>query len=102
MKRELQKISVWLRRKSRLPVVIVCATVVLLLFFNEDTSLTRNMEYQHRISELKEEIRLCKDSARYYREKREAIEKGDAALEQVAREQYRMQRPTEDVYVIVK
>lgn len=100
MKKEIKRISLWIRRRSHLPVVIVGATVVLLLFFNEDTSLSRNMEYQKKITELKEEIKLCNDSANFYKEKREAIEKGDAALEHVAREQYHMQKPTEDVYII--
>jgi len=82
-------------------VIIIGATIILLLFFNEDASISRNLEYQKKITELKEEIRLCNDSAEYYRKKREDIEQQDAALEHVAREQYHMQKPTEDVYIIV-
>jgi len=73
----------------------------MLLFINEDTSLSKNIEFQQRISEIKKEIRLCNDSAEYYKDKRESLLDGSAELEYVAREQYHMQRPTEDVYLIV-
>ena len=76
--------------------------IVLLLFINEGTSLSRNIEYQKRISELKAEIKQCNDSAAYYKEKKEAILRGGAPLEYVAREQYHMQRPTEDVFLIIE
>lgn len=101
MGKKIDRISLWLRRRSHLPVVIVGALVVLLLFVNEDASLSRNIEYQKKISELKVRIRESEDSAAYYRERREAILNGVDALEYVAREQYHMQRPTEDVFIIV-
>lgn len=59
-----------------------------------------NVEYQNRINELEREIKLNKDSAEYYRARRHAIEDGTADLEEVAREQFHMQKPTEDVYII--
>ncbi len=89
-----------MRRKSHLPVLIIGTLVVLLLFFNEETSVKLNMEYQNRINELQQEIKLNEDSASYYRSRREAIETGTSDLEHVAREQFHMQRPTEDVFLI--
>ena len=50
---------------------------------------------------LKKEIKENKDSASYYRNRRLAIERGDEALEYIAREQYHMKRPTEDVFLLV-
>ena len=74
--------------------------MVLLLFFNEETSLKLNMEYQEQIKSLKKEIRECEDSAMWYRARREALYINSEDLEHLVREQYHMQRSTEDVYVI--
>lgn len=100
MGKTTKKLSFWMRRKSHIPVLLIGTLVVLLLFFNEETSVKLNMEYQNRINELQKEIKLNQDSAAYYRARREAIEHGTADLEHVAREQFHMQRPTEDVYLI--
>lgn len=100
MGRKTKKLSFWMRRRSHLPVIIIGSLLVLLLFFNEETSVKLNMEYQNQINELQRQIKLNEDSAEYYRQRRHAIESGQADLEQVAREQFHMQRPTEDVYLI--
>lgn len=100
MTRKLKRAEFWLRRRSHLPVFVVGAVVVLLLFFNEETSISLNMEYERQINDLRREIQLCRDSAEYYRRKREAILSDNNDLEHVAREQYHMQRPSEDVYLV--
>lgn len=100
MGKRLKYTSLWLKRRAHLPVFIIGGLVVLVLFLNEDTSISLNMEYQNEINRLTEEISLCRDSARYYRERRQAILNGDEDLEKIAREQYNMQRATEDVFLI--
>lgn len=100
MGKRLKKISLWLRRSSHLPLFLIGTVVVLLLFFNEETSISLNMEYQKEIARLNREIKENLDSAAYYRARREAILHGEADLEHLAREQYNMQKPTEDVFVI--
>lgn len=100
MGKKTKKLSFWMRRKSHLPVIVIGSLLVLLLFFNEETSVKLNMEYQNQINELQRLIKLNDDSAEYYRQRRHAIESGQADLEQVAREQFHMQRPTEDIYLI--
>ncbi|MDE6329918.1 MAG: hypothetical protein K2L83_04300 [Muribaculaceae bacterium] len=100
MGRKTKKLSFWVRRKSHLPVIIIGTLIVMLLVFNEDTSVKLNMEYQNQINELQRQIKLNNDSAEYYRLRRHAIETGQADLEQVAREQFHMQRPSEDIYLI--
>ena len=89
-----------MRRKSHLTLIAIGTVVVLLLFFNEETSLRLNMEYQEQIKTLKRQIRECEDSAAWYRARREALYINTEDLEHLVREQYHMQRPTEDVYVI--
>lgn len=92
----------WLRRKSHLPTLIVIAIFVVMLFFNDDTSVYVSKKYQDEINALQEQIRTTADSAQYYRQKREAIEAGRNELEHIARERFNMQRPTEDVYIVTE
>ncbi|MBD5176399.1 MAG: hypothetical protein HDS25_01525 [Bacteroides sp.] len=100
MGKKTKKLSFWLRRRSHLPVIIIGSLLVALLYFNEDTSVKLTMEYQNKINELQRQIKMNEDSADYYRKRRHAIESGQADLEEVAREQFHMQRPSEDVYII--
>lgn len=101
MSRFLKKINIIVRRRSRrLPLLLMGALVILLLSVNEETSCTRNMAYDNEIRELKREIALTNDSAAYYRQKRLGIMLDAEGLEHVAREQYHMQRPTEDVFIV--
>lgn len=100
MGRKLKRFNLFIRRRSYLSVFLVCGIVVLLLFFNDETSLTRSRAYDARIAELKEAIRVARDSAEYYRNARSALLTNTEELEQVARENYNMQRPSEDVYVL--
>lgn len=99
-KKRLKMFSLWLRRRSQLPLIAVGSLVVMLLLFNDDTSVALNMEYERQVNALKLEIRECRDSAAYFRSRRLAIERGGVDLEHIAREQYHMQRPTEDVFIL--
>jgi hypothetical protein len=100
MGKKIKRANFWIRRKSHLPLLVIGSIVILLLFFNDETSLSLNLKYEREIRELTEQIKLCCDSAQYYKEKRMAIESGDDDLEHIAREQYHMQRPTEDVFIV--
>ena len=80
--------------------VAVGTLVVMLLFFNEETSLALNMEYEKEINNLTLQIQECRDSAAYYRHQRESLIHDSEDLERLARERFHMQRPTEDVYII--
>ena len=102
MGRRLKKIAFWVARRSHLPVIVIGGLVVTVLFFNEETSMQLNVQYQKRINELNSEIKHNRDSASYYKRKREAILHGSDQLEKIAREQYHMQRPTEDVFILTE
>ena len=96
----VKKANFWVRRRSHLPILVIGSLTVMLLLFNDDTSITLNMEYDRQINELSEEIAECRDSAAYYRRQRESIIHGTGDLERLAREKFHMQRPTEDVYLL--
>lgn len=95
-----KKAGFWLRRRSHLPMLIIGGIVVGVLYFDDETSVKLNMQFDRQINALKKEIALNRDSAQFYRERREGIERGKADLEIMAREQFHMQRPTEDVYIL--
>ena len=97
---KLKKLSFWLRRKSHLPLIIIGSVVVMLLFFNEETSLALNMEYEREINRLTLEIKENRDSAAFYKEQRESLIHDSQDLEHMARERFHMQRPTEDVFIL--
>lgn len=97
---KIKKMNFWLRRRSHLPLIIIGSVMVMLLFFNDETSLALNMQYEKEINRLALEIKECKDSAAYYRHEREAILHDSEDLEHLARERFHMQRPTEDVYIL--
>ena len=61
-----------------------------------------NMKYEKEINRLQDEIKECKDSAAFYRKEREAIYNNSEDLEHLARERFHMQRPTEDVYILIQ
>lgn len=102
MASRLNKINLWIRHKAHLPIIVIGGAVILVLFFNDETSVQLNMAYEKEIRSLQAEIKLCRDSAEFYRRHYRSIIDGTENLEHVAREQYRMQRPTEDIFIIKK
>ena len=51
-------------------------------------------------AELKREIKLNRDSTRYYKEKSDQLTSSPEVLEHIAREQYGMQKPDEEVFLL--
>lgn len=100
MSAKIKKFSFWVRRKSHIPLILLGSLVVLILFFNDETSLALNMKYEKEINRLALEIKECRDSAAYYKKQREAIINQSEDLEHLARERFHMQRPSEDVFIL--
>lgn len=100
MSDKIKKLNFWVRRRSHLAVIAIGSLVIAMLFLNEDASWEHNMEYQEQIKALNEEIKTCNDSAEYYRMQRQQLLTGTEELEQLAREEYRMQKATEDIFII--
>lgn len=98
--KKISKFNFWMRRRSHFAVIAIGGLVIAMLFLNEDASWEHNMQYQEQIKALNEEIKLCNDSAQYFKEQREKLLTGTEELEQIAREEYHMQKPTEDIYII--
>lgn len=100
MSKRIKHFRLWLSNHVPVPLLLTGTVVVVLLSLNEDVSLSRNYSYLQKIVSLKKEIRLNRDSAEYYRRKSSELTTSPAELEQIAREQYHMQKPDEEVYML--
>ena len=83
MGKRLKRLNLLVRRRSHLTLLIIVGVIVLLLFFNDDTSLALNLKYQNEINRLQNEIKLNRDSAALYREKRLSVLAGRDELERL-------------------
>ena len=88
----------WGRRYISFTLLIVVAYLALLLFFNEN-SMMRSIDLDRTIDSLRTEIRVNQDSLEYYKALNNRLSTSPEEMERVAREQYNMNRPDEDVYV---
>lgn len=89
----------WLRRYAAIPTLVCVALAVYIIFFGEN-SINQRIAYQHSIDSLTECLRLQQDSLEYYRDLNRRITTDPELMEQVVREQYNMNRPHEDVFLI--
>ncbi|GHT03174.1 hypothetical protein AGMMS49525_07820 [Bacteroidia bacterium] len=79
--------------------VAVGVFLLLLLFFNENT-LFKNISYHHQIEQLKAEIIFYTAEKEAYLKKLETLNSDKETLEKIAREQYRMVKPDEELFII--
>ncbi len=89
----------WSRRYITLPLLVAVAYIVFVLFFNEN-SYFKSVEYQQEIDRLEAEIKVNNDTMMYYRQLNASLSSDPEELERIVREQFHMQRPNEDVYII--
>lgn len=88
----------WCRRYlSPLSVIVIFFVSYTLLF--QDNSLFRYMHYSNTIDSLKVEIKHYTDTMEYYHHMNSILSTDREVMERVVREQYKMRRPGEDVYV---
>lgn len=96
-----KKTAYWFKRSANIPLLLIGVLFVGILLLNDDASFSQSMQFEQEIIRLRKEIKECSDSAEFYRRQRLAIERGDDALEFLAREQYHMKRPSEDVFILL-
>lgn len=88
----------WCRRYLRPEFFLTVGLVAVVLLMN-DNSVIRAYEHDRRIEELHGEIEAMVDTMEHYRALNRALSDDAETMERVARENYHMQRPDEDVYV---
>lgn len=89
----------WLRRYFSFPTVIAVGVVVYLAFFGEN-SMSQRIAYQRVIDSLSVCLAQQEDSLEFYKSLNMRLSSDPELMEQVVREQYNMNRPHEDVYVV--
>lgn len=89
----------WCRRYLKLNFLGTTAVIIFVLFFN-DNSVVNSIEYAREIEHLKQEIREYNDTFQYYRNLNQSLMRNPETMERIVREQYHMQRPNEDVYIV--
>ena len=95
---KIRNLRGWGRRYISFTLLIVVAYLAFLLFFNEN-SMMRSIDLDRTIDSLRTEIRVNQDSLEYYKALNNRLSTSPEEMERVAREQYNMNRPDEDVYV---
>ena len=80
MSRRTKRFKIWFTRHVPVPLLLIGVAAVVILCLNDEVSPSRNYSYLQEIVELKSQIRQN--------------------LEHIAREQYQMQKPDEEVYLI--
>lgn len=88
----------WCRRYLSLSALAIIGALVYVLFLN-DNSVIDHYGYEARIRELQREIHLNRDTLEYYRALNDRLDTDRSTMEQIVREQYHMQRPSEDIYL---
>lgn len=89
----------WLRRYLPLTTIAVIGAAVYITWFSEYNASHR-ISLQSEIDSLNEVLSAQQDSLAYYKELNRRISTDPALMEQVVREQYNMNRPNEDVFII--
>lgn len=88
----------WCKRYLSGLSVIVILFVGYTLFF-QDNSLFRHVQYSNTIDSLRTEIKHYTDTMEYYQRMNALLTTDPEVMERVVREQYKMRRQGEDVYV---
>lgn len=88
----------WFKRYFSVSAVVALAFMAFVLFFN-DNSVSKSYEYASEIRRLEERISQYEDTLRLYQQLNRRLDSDPQELERIVREQYHMQRPSEDVYI---
>lgn len=88
----------WTHRYISFTLMVVVASLAYVLFFN-DNSVMRTYQYEREIERIRAEIRDNRDSLEYYTELNRRLNQDPAIMEKVVRENYHMQRPSEDLFL---
>jgi cell division protein FtsB len=73
----------------------------IITFVIGDSTLDKRISYDREISHLKKEIENYSRLKEETKQKLEALQSDTESLEKLAREQYQMKKPDEDLYIIV-
>jgi cell division protein FtsB len=82
--------------------LLTVVVFVIVTFFVGDSTLYKRLTYNKELKQLKTEIDHYTRLKEENQQKLNDLHSNDEALEKLAREQYKMTRPEEDLYLIVE
>ncbi|WP_319267560.1 septum formation initiator family protein [uncultured Draconibacterium sp.] len=82
-------------------VIVFILYAVWIIFFDEN-SIVSHVQSKRQLNELKQQKEYYQERIVSDRQKLEDLNKGKEELEKFAREQYKMSKPDEDVFIIVE
>lgn len=78
----------------------VCLAVVGFVIFYGDHTIFSSIADDRTVDSLRAVLQAKQDTTEHYRRLNERLQSDRALMEQVVREQYRMKRPHEDVFIM--
>lgn len=78
----------------------VLVVFVIFIVFIDENSCIQRIRYDAEINDLRRQIAAQNDTTDYYNRQIERIKTDRHTVEQIAREQYYMSKPNEDIYII--
>lgn len=99
MNERLTNFCTWARRYFRLSFFATLAVLIYVCFFNGNTVVDTYV-YEREIDMKRAEIAANLDTIRYYENLLNMLQTDPETMERIVREQYHMQRPNEDIYVV--
>lgn len=88
----------WIPLWLSIPFIIFIAFIVGMLFFGENNYRDIS-KLQKEVDKVKAQIKEQEDSAQFYIRKTQELNTDKETLEKIAREQYKMKRTNEEVFV---
>ncbi|MBQ4292790.1 MAG: septum formation initiator family protein [Muribaculaceae bacterium] len=95
----LQKVFKWCRRYLTVSLFLVMGFIAYILFVS-DYSIIATIKNENELTQLRREIKQSEDSLEYYRNLNRRLQTDVETMEKIVREDYHMQRPNEDVYLV--
>ncbi|MDR1782761.1 MAG: septum formation initiator family protein [Dysgonamonadaceae bacterium] len=94
----IEHIKSFLQRLNKYWVAVILF-LVFTVFIGENTMIDR-LKYDREIKQLERDIEVQKKELQANRQKLESIRENDESLEKFAREQYRLTKPDEELFII--
>lgn len=80
--------------------IITVVVFAVFIVFIDDNNVIKRVEYELEIKDLHKEIRHYEDLRDQSSEKLEKLHSSDEELERIAREDYLMKKPNEEVFIV--
>ncbi len=100
MNKHLSQLWSWTRRYLR-GWTLVCLGVMAFVVFYGDHTVFSSIANDREVDSLRQVLRAKNDTTEYYRQLNLRLTTDPELMEQIVREQYRMKRAHEDVYVFI-